>query len=71
MKEHPTLKAFLAQRDKSLDNQRRSALQKRHARGYRTARENLADLCDPGSFQEYGQLAVAAQRERRGIDDLR
>jgi acetyl-CoA carboxylase carboxyltransferase component len=36
-----------------------------------TARQNLADLCDPDSFVEYGQLAVAAQRQRRTIDELR
>jgi acetyl-CoA carboxylase carboxyltransferase component len=35
---------------------------KRHAQGQRTARENIADLCDEGSFIEYGALAVAAQR---------
>jgi acetyl-CoA carboxylase carboxyltransferase component len=42
----------------------------RHASGRRTARENLADLCDHGSFVEYGGLAIAAQRGRRSIDDL-
>ena len=36
-----------------------------HATGLRTARENVADLCDPGSFSEYGALALAAQRARR------
>jgi acetyl-CoA carboxylase carboxyltransferase component len=44
---------------------------KRRARGQRTARENLADLCDPGTFREYGQLAIAAQTKRRSLDDLR
>jgi acetyl-CoA carboxylase carboxyltransferase component len=53
------------------DTERSAAVDRRHARGYRTARENLADLCDPGSFIEYGQLAVAAQRQRRDLDDLR
>ena len=38
---------------------------KRHALGLRTARENIADLCDAGSFIEYGALAFAAQRSRR------
>jgi acetyl-CoA carboxylase carboxyltransferase component len=38
--------------------------------GQRTARENIADLCDEGSFIEYGALAVAAQRSRRSEDDL-
>ena len=55
---------------KTLDPQRAEATSKRHDRGFRTARENLADLCDPGSFQEYGQLAVAAQRSRRDFEEL-
>ena len=38
--------------------------------GQRTARENVDDLCDPGSFVEYGALALAAQRQRRALDDL-
>ena len=53
------------------DNGRAEATEKRRARGNRTARENLADLADPGSFVEYGEFAVAAQRQRRDIDDLR
>jgi acetyl-CoA carboxylase carboxyltransferase component len=36
----------------------------------RSARENMADLCDAGSFTEYGALAVAAQRSRRSEEDL-
>ena len=40
----------------------------------RSARENIADLCDesthPGSFMEYGALAIAAQTRRRTLDDL-
>jgi acetyl-CoA carboxylase carboxyltransferase component len=48
----------------SLDSGRPEAVAKRHAKGYRTARENLYHLCDEDSFVEYGQLAVAAQRER-------
>jgi acetyl-CoA carboxylase carboxyltransferase component len=34
------------------------------------ARENIADLCDEGSFIEYGALAIAAQARRRSMDDL-
>jgi acetyl-CoA carboxylase carboxyltransferase component len=52
------------------DEQRPEAVAKRHALGLRTARENVADLCDPGSFDEYGALAVAAQSTRRSEDDL-
>ena len=43
---------------------------RRHAAGRRTARENIADLADPGSFTEYGALTIAAQRRRRPLDDL-
>jgi acetyl-CoA carboxylase carboxyltransferase component len=54
----------------TLDAQRPEAVTKRHATGLRTARENIADLCDAGSFVEYGALAVAAQSRRRSADDL-
>jgi acetyl/propionyl-CoA carboxylase alpha subunit len=53
-----------------LDAARPEAVAKRHARGHRTARENIADLCDPGTFVEYGALAIAAQRQRRPLDEL-
>jgi acetyl-CoA carboxylase carboxyltransferase component len=43
---------------------------RRRATGQRTARENVADLFDEGSFVEYGALAVAAQRGRRTLADL-
>jgi len=52
------------------DASRPDAVAKRHALGMRTARENIADLCDAGSFVEYGGLAYAAQRRRRELDDL-
>jgi acetyl-CoA carboxylase carboxyltransferase component len=52
------------------DASRPAAIAKRHAQGLRSARENMADLCDPGSFIEYGALAVAAQRSRRSEEDL-
>jgi acetyl/propionyl-CoA carboxylase alpha subunit len=54
----------------TLDEGRRAAVAKRHAQGRRTARENIADLVDPGSFVEYGALAIAAQRSRRSEEDL-
>jgi acetyl/propionyl-CoA carboxylase alpha subunit/acetyl-CoA carboxylase carboxyltransferase component len=53
-----------------LDESRPEAVARRRRTGQRTARENIADLCDPGSFIEYGGLAVAAQRRRRTLDDL-
>ncbi len=52
------------------DAQRPQALARRRATGQRSARENIADLCDPGTFIEYGALAIAAQRSRRTLDDL-
>ena len=54
----------------TLDAARPEAVAARHARGLRTARENINDLCDPGSFSEYGALAIAAQRSRRSEADL-
>ncbi|MGB6766264.1 carboxyl transferase domain-containing protein, partial [Mycobacterium sp.] len=54
----------------TLDEGRSAAITKRHNQNRRTARENIADLVDPGSFVEYGALTVAAQRSRRSEDDL-
>ena len=53
------------------DSARPDAVAKRRGYGGRTARENVEDLCDPGSFIEYGALGIAAQRRRRSLDDLR
>ena len=66
----PELNALRERVERTLDDVRTEARDKRHAKGYRTARENVADLIDEGSFQEYGQLAVAAQRSRRDYEDL-
>ncbi len=43
---------------------------RRHEHGRRTARENLADLLDEGSFVEYGPLLFAAQEQRRTREEL-
>jgi acetyl/propionyl-CoA carboxylase alpha subunit/acetyl-CoA carboxylase carboxyltransferase component len=53
-----------------LDEGRPEVTERRHAAGRRTARENIADLTDQGSFTEYGALTIAAQRRRRPLDDL-
>jgi len=50
------------------DFDRPESAAKRHAAGGRTARENIADLCD--DFVEYGGLAIAAQRQRRSVEEL-
>ncbi|MBU3058228.1 carboxyl transferase domain-containing protein [Pseudomonas indica] len=52
------------------DERRPEAVAKRRRTGQRTARENLADLLDAGSFNEYGALALAAQRRRRSAEEL-
>ncbi len=52
------------------DAARPDAVEKRHAAGGRTARENVGDLIDDGSWVEYGRFAIAAQRGRRELDDL-
>lgn len=52
------------------DAARETAVNKRHAKGQRTARENVNHLVDDGSFMEYGSFAIAAQRRRRDVDDL-
>ncbi len=61
----PDLADVVARHAFGLDEQRPEAVAKRHAAGRRTARENIEDLCDPGTFTEFGALAVAAQRQRR------
>jgi acetyl/propionyl-CoA carboxylase alpha subunit/acetyl-CoA carboxylase carboxyltransferase component len=55
---------------RGLDPARPEAVARRRKTGQRTARENIADLCDPESFVEYGPLVIAAQRRRRSLDDL-
>ncbi|HLZ69242.1 MAG TPA: carboxyl transferase domain-containing protein [Dehalococcoidia bacterium] len=55
----PDLAEVLRQRQVTVaDPVRLEAIEKRHARGGRTAQENVEDLCDPGSFVAYGRLAV-------------
>ncbi|MGE3691063.1 MAG: carboxyl transferase domain-containing protein [Novosphingobium sp.] len=56
---------------RTLDESRPDAVRKRSERGQRTARANVLDLCDDGSFGEYGQLTVAFQHSRRSMDELR
>ena len=54
----------------TLDDARPDAVARRHDRGRRTARENVADLLDADSFVEYGALVIAAQRMRREVEEL-
>lgn len=64
------LEELNARRALTRDAARPEAVAKRHGYGGRMARENIEDLCDPGSFQEYGPFVIAAQRSRRTHEDL-
>ena len=66
----PDLAAVLERKRVGSDSARVAAVERRHAAGRRTARENIADLLDADSFVEYGALTVAAQRRRRDLADL-
>ena len=66
----PDLAEVYRRRSFGLDENRPDKVAKRHARSYRTARENLADLIDDGTFVEYSPLALAAQNARRSQEDL-
>jgi acetyl-CoA carboxylase carboxyltransferase component len=66
----PDLAELFRRRAQVLDDGRPAVVARRHQQGRRTARENIDDLCDPGSFTEYGGLAIAAQRGRRSLEEL-
>ena len=53
-----------------LDAARPDAVARRRRTGQRTARENVEDLVDRGTFVEYGPLLIAAQRRRRSVEEL-
>jgi len=53
-----------------LDEARPEAVQKRHSKGMRTARENVDDLLDENSFYEYGAMLLAGQRGRLSKQEL-
>ena len=66
----PDLAEVLARHALGRDASRPKAVARRRKTGQRTARENLEQLCDPGSFIEYGSLAIAARRRRNTIEEL-
>lgn len=68
--ERADLARYRERRFLTTDEARPEAVARRAARGHRTARANIADLVDDGSFVEYGSFAIAAQRRRRELDDL-
>jgi acetyl-CoA carboxylase carboxyltransferase component len=64
------LAEVLERRALTRDEARPEAVERRHSTGKRTARENVADLVDEGTFVEYGGLAIAPQRARRELREL-
>src|SRR3954447_13033134 len=68
--ERQDLQELLARRALTQDAARPDAVARRHDQGGRTARENLDDLVDTGSLVEYGRFAIAAQRQRRDLQEL-
>lgn len=66
----PELAALIERQSFGLDETRPDVVAKRTEKNQRTARANVNDLMDEGSFIEYGALAIAAQRSRRGEADL-
>jgi acetyl-CoA carboxylase carboxyltransferase component len=69
-REREDLRSVRERHEIGLDAAREEAVAKRHDAGRRTARENLADLLDEGSFVEYGPLVFAAQERRRSREEL-
>ena len=66
----PDLAEVVARHEIGFDAARPDAVARRRRVSRRTARENVSDLVDDGSFIEYGPLAIAAQRRRRTLEDL-
>jgi acetyl-CoA carboxylase carboxyltransferase component len=64
------LDAVRARHALGLDTARPEAVARRREQGRRTARENLAELVDEGTFVEYGPLLFAAQERRRAREEL-
>ena len=54
----------------TLDASRPKAVERRRGRGQQTTRENIADQCAAGDFHEYGQLLLAGQRRKLGVEHL-
>ena len=52
------------------DEARPDALAKRRGTNQRTARENIYDLCDDGTFVEYGPLVTATRFRKDSFEDM-
>jgi acetyl/propionyl-CoA carboxylase alpha subunit len=57
----PDLAEVMRLRFLATDEGRPAATGKRHGQGRRTIRESIDDLCDPGTFTEYGPIVTAAR----------
>ena len=66
----PDLAEYFERRAMTLDDKRPDSVARRRKTNQRTARQNLDDLVDPGSFVEWGAFAIASQRTRRTQEDL-
>jgi acetyl/propionyl-CoA carboxylase alpha subunit/acetyl-CoA carboxylase carboxyltransferase component len=66
----PDLAEVLERHRLVTDEARPDAVERRRRHGQRTARENVEDLVDDGSFVEYSPLTVAARRRRNTMDEL-
>jgi acetyl/propionyl-CoA carboxylase alpha subunit len=66
----PDLQEVLDRRFVTRDEGRPRAVARRHDSGHQTARENIAQLFDPGSFLEYGPLVVANRHSRMSMEEL-
>ncbi len=66
----PDLKDVLDRRARAMDEARPKAVARRRATGQRTARENISDVCDPGTFVEYGSLVLSARRRTVPMEQL-
>ena len=67
----PDLRQVYDRHAATRDENRPEVVAKRHARGYRMPRENIAQLADAGSFKEYWPLIVALQHHRHDLETLR
>jgi acetyl/propionyl-CoA carboxylase alpha subunit/acetyl-CoA carboxylase carboxyltransferase component len=66
----PDLAAVIERQRGTLDASRPAQVARRRKTAQRTARENIDDLLDAGSFIEYGSLVVAARRKRHSLEKL-
>jgi acetyl/propionyl-CoA carboxylase alpha subunit/acetyl-CoA carboxylase carboxyltransferase component len=66
----PDLAELYKRRDYLKDANRPEAVARRRKTGQRTVRENIEDLCDPGSFTEYASLVVAGRLRRNKMEEL-